>query len=221
MVELVREYLGALLGWWWVLVPGLLAEALDLISTMSGKEVKIPQRRIVVILLAGLQVANFFVYREVRANVEQVRREGAKPSDIFEPLDDTVKRGVLRQLSTLKGTPGVVGVDCPNASPLKTRLCVEVRDILKEGGLLTGGPFFSMTLKDNSKSLPSFFVEPNVMILGNNQDQPFARALIEALAHFIRFHFDMELTPTRPEGRIDVSIDGDPLFLADGSVTFR
>jgi hypothetical protein len=65
-------------------------------------------------------------------------------------------------------------------------------------------------------------VESKVLVVFHPSQKEYVRALVDGLNYAIRVHFDFEERdiPDYPANLVVINVQSDPLFFADGSVTF-
>lgn len=92
MLGALREYIPTIIRFWWLLVPGVAAEAYDVVTASRGERFKVPRRRVFILFLAAFIVAQFLAYQDMRKQREEVQLEGIRPSEIYVPLNREMKR---------------------------------------------------------------------------------------------------------------------------------
>ncbi len=140
--------------------------------------------------------------------------------DHYRPLVDTAKTMIVQNIKRIaakySGTTIVVSINSEIGSQNRQQVAKELSEILKLSALQVEGPHY-MSTYPAAGSGPF----PPIGITCNPSDWTIVAELVEAWQPFLKARVQGKKSDAAKEGRLSVTIWGDPLFEQDGSVSFK
>jgi hypothetical protein len=179
---------------------------------LSYKEILDPIQKKAVQLYPELETAAALA--KLAQDLDTVRSLATR--DSYRPLSPNIKQQVVGQLKAIAaevGTNLTIEVMVENGSVSRQRVAKALVDVLIEAGVSTKGPSGMTSFFQGVPSTMSFELNPDDLTLANR--------IAGAVGLFINQQMEGVNRPKQAHGLFKIHLVGEPLFSADGVVTFK